>query len=97
MGMYYSSTPGTHAMSSFTAATNDISTRSLNTKNYDGPTLNPEEPTTETLESFVELGVEAPGIWNIPICSMGDVQQNYYNLYTGDEGPANNPNFPCNA
>ncbi|KFY97907.1 hypothetical protein V498_01794 [Pseudogymnoascus sp. VKM F-4517 (FW-2822)] len=71
---------------------------SLNTKNNDGPTLNPEEPAYETLESFVELGVEAPGIWNIPICSMDDVQQNYYNWYTGgDEGPANNPNFPCNA
>jgi hypothetical protein len=72
--------------------------RSLNSKNANGGKngfkLNVQnEPSREVLESLAGSGIEAPGVFNIPICSM--VIENYY-LWYGN-GREDMTNLPCNV
>ncbi|UPK95518.1 hypothetical protein LCI18_006453 [Fusarium solani-melongenae] len=60
-----------------------------------GPRPNGENPSRETLQSFLDNGLEAPGIWNIPICPMEEALENYYLLYGNSLDDMSN--FPCNA
>ncbi|KAF4983927.1 hypothetical protein FDECE_17192 [Fusarium decemcellulare] len=73
---------------------------SINTKNANGGKnggikLDVENPSKDTLQSFLDNGVEAPGIWNIPICPMEEILENYYLWYSNDLD--DKTNFPCNA
>lgn len=73
--------------------------RSLNFRNANGGkngySIDIEVPGKEVLETFEDRGIEAPGIWNIPVCSMEEVQENYYNWATGWGGPGDdNPTSP---
>ncbi|KAF4451151.1 hypothetical protein F53441_5850 [Fusarium austroafricanum] len=52
------------------------------------------EPSREVLDSLAGKGIEAPGVFNIPICSMAEVIENYYIWYSGWRKDM--PNFPCN-
>ncbi|KAM0429644.1 hypothetical protein ACHAPT_006249 [Fusarium lateritium] len=70
----------------------------INSKNANGGEngfkLDMNDPSRETLESLAGTGIEAPGIFNIPICSMDEVIENYYQWYGNDHEDMTN--FPCN-
>ncbi|KAH7150156.1 hypothetical protein B0J13DRAFT_583488 [Dactylonectria estremocensis] len=53
-----------------------------------------QAPGKQVLETFLDRGIEAPGIFNIPICSMEEVIENYYMWYQNDKEDMTN--FPCN-
>ncbi|KAF7555590.1 hypothetical protein G7Z17_g2070 [Cylindrodendrum hubeiense] len=53
-----------------------------------------QAPGKEVLESYVDRGIEAPGIFNIPICPMEEAMENYYMWYQNDKEDMTN--FPCN-
>lgn len=53
-----------------------------------------DEPSREVLDSLAGSGIEAPGVFNIPICSMDEVIENYYQWFSGWHDDMTN--FPCN-
>ncbi|KAH7129386.1 hypothetical protein B0J13DRAFT_645277 [Dactylonectria estremocensis] len=71
---------------------------SINSKNTNGgkngPTIDIEAPGKELLETFVDRGIEAPGIWNIPVCPVEEALENYYMWFQNDKDDMTN--FPCN-
>ncbi|KAF4986951.1 hypothetical protein FDECE_15682 [Fusarium decemcellulare] len=71
---------------------------SINSKNANGGKngfkLDMNEPSRETLESLAGTGIESPGVFNIPICSMDEVMENYLQWYGNDHPDMTN--FPCN-
>ncbi|KAG5749535.1 hypothetical protein H9Q69_003283 [Fusarium xylarioides] len=54
-----------------------------------------DEPSREVLDSLAGSGIEAPGVFNIPICSMDEVIENYYLWYGNSREDMTN--FPCNV
>ncbi|KAJ3546860.1 hypothetical protein NM208_g1796 [Fusarium decemcellulare] len=71
---------------------------SINSKNANGGKngfkLDMNEPSRETLESLAGTGIESPGVFNIPICSMDEVMENYLQWFQNDHEDMTN--FPCN-
>ncbi|KAK7420361.1 hypothetical protein QQX98_002784 [Neonectria punicea] len=72
-----------------------INTKEANGGKNGGYKINIEAPGKKVLESFLEKGIESPGIWNFPICSMEEVIENYYRWFQNDLDDM--ANFPCNA
>ncbi|KAM0354256.1 hypothetical protein ACHAPU_001300 [Fusarium lateritium] len=84
---------------SYSKTVSDLHYRSLNSKAANGGKNGfkldiGDEPSREVLESLAGGGIEAPGVFNIPICSMDEVIENYYQWYSGWHDDMTN--FPCN-
>ncbi|KPM46037.1 hypothetical protein AK830_g415 [Neonectria ditissima] len=72
-----------------------INTKEANGGNNGGYKIGIEAPGKKVLETFIDKGIESPGIWNFPICSMEEVVENYYRWFQNDLDDM--ANFPCNA